>query len=631
MRFIVLGCLMLSTGFCFSQEILSTKSKKAIELYLEADNFRVRGQFAQAIDLLKEAIEKDKKFEEAYYRLGLTYKNASNLPQCIETLQKGLPLTTTLVRQKPYYFLLGEIYLRQGQYENAKTYLEKYLNVEKADRLRVEQATLWKTHTDFSLAHQNEKYQYEVKPLSDSVNAYPMQYFPTLTADDSELIFTVRFGKAHDDNEDIFVSRKGKNDQWLPPVSLSDRINSTYREGACTISADGRKFIFTICGPKGCDLYESIKTGSEWSAPQSLGSAVNTTGWEAQPSLSADGNELYFVSDRRGGVGGYDIWYSKKDSTGKWMRAVNLGKSVNTKFDEIAPYVHVNNKNLYYASNGLPGFGGYDIYVSEKEGMAWGKPMNMGAPLNDFNDQYSFAVSSDGATAYFSKEEGRNSSKIYSTLIPDQFRIKYKSNVVSGMVRDKNTKRALNATIELFDLRSSQKISVFESDSITGDYLIVLPGKSEYALHAASPGYLFSSLNFNYENYEQTKPLIIDLELQPIEQNSITVLNNIFFPLNEYQLTDKSLLELEEVVTFLRKNPSIKVEIGGHTDNQGKEEYNKQLSLRRAQSVVDFLKLKGISPSRLFQRGYGSQKPLKPNDSEQNRQLNRRIEFKILG
>jgi OmpA-OmpF porin, OOP family len=624
-------CAFVTLSFpSASQELLSTKSKKAIELYISADDFRVRGQLDQAIDLLNQAIAKDSKFEEAYYRLGLTYRSASNLATASENFEKGLSLSQDPRKQKIYTFILGESYLRQGKYDQSLLNLNKFLSQEKTDKPKVEQAKVWKSQCEFSIQHQNEKLPYQLKPLSDTVNAYPMQYFPTITADEQELIFTIRFGKAHDDNEDIVVARKEINGQWGKPVSLSDQINSNFREGASTISADGRKLIFTICGPGGCDLFESLKTGSNWSKPVNLGSGVNSVGWEAQPSLSADGNELYFVSERKGGVGGYDIWYSQKTEEGSWGKAINLGKQINTPFDEIAPFIHVNNQNLYFASNGFPGFGSYDIFVSERKENQWTRPTNMGAPLNDFEDQYSFTVTSDGQSAYYSKEEGRSKSKIYFTPIPKQFQVARKGNVVKGMVTDAKTKKLLKAEIELKELKTEQIKSKVVSDSITGAYLIVVPGKSEYALFANKKGYLFSSLNFNYEAADLDKPLVLNIELQPIGKDASVVLNNIFFEFDKFELQEKSKPELGEIVLFLRNNPTIKIEISGHTDNLGAEPYNQQLSLKRAMAVGTHLKAQGILAERIKEIGYGSQKPVKANDSEENRRFNRRIEFRIL-
>lgn len=615
-------------SFYSNAQTLSTKSKKAIEYYTQADNFRVRGQLTEAIILLNQAIEKDKKFEEAHFRLGLTYRSAGELIKSNQSLENGMALTADPVKLKNYFYLLAEGFLRVGSYSKSLAYATKFLASERFDKKKILQVEVWKKQSQYSLDNADRKFAYQINPLSDTVNSLPMQYFPTITPDERELIFTVRYGKAHDDNEDIFVSTKLKDGSWGAPRSISPEINTNFREGASTISADGRLLIFTICGYQGCDLYQSIKLGDKWSKPISLGSGVNSSGWEAQPSLSADGNTLYFVSDRKGGLGGYDIWQSIRNEKGVWEKAVNAGKIINTPFDEIAPFVHSNGLNIYYASNGLPGYGGYDIYLTEKKAEDWSEPINLGQPLNDFADQYSFVVNGKGEFAYYSKEEGKNQSKIYSAKIPEALRVNRKSNLVKGTVVDAKTKNPLKAKIELHDLTANKLISTFTSDSISGSYLFVLPSQSEYAVHANSVGHLFASLNFNVA--DETSEQIVNLELPPIAKNAEVTLKNIFFEFDKYKLSEKSAAELQEVMNFLRVNPTIKVEIGGHTDNVGSEKYNQQLSERRAQEVFNYLVQSGISKTQLSFKGYGSSKPVRDNDSEENRRLNRRILFTIL-
>ena len=612
-----------------AQAIQSTKNKKAIELYMESDNFRVRGEYDRAVNLLQDAIEKDKKFEEAYFRLALIYRAQDNLTKAIQYFEQGLSVTQPLTRTKVYLFELAQTELRLGHYKNTIDYAVKFLEQEKLDQKKIVQSTLWKIQAEYAVAHEVDILDYKITVLSDTVNAYPMQYFPTLTADQSQLIFTARFGGARNENEDLVVSTKNVNGSWNGPVSLSDNINTIRREGASTISADGRHLIFTVCGERGCDLFESRKTGSVWSVPKSLGAAVNTSSWDAQPSLSADGRELYFVSDRPGGRGGYDIWYSQHEETG-WTKAINLGAPVNTPFDEISPYIHVNNQTLYVVSNGHPGFGGYDTYMANRKEGAWASPINMGKPLNDYQDQYSFIVANDGAIGYYSKEESKNRSRLYKIQLPSSLVTNYKGNILKGKVVDAKNNNPLKATIELFDIQRNERMSAVESDSVTGQYLMVLPGGAEYALYVSRPAYLFHSLHFNYIQTGESKPVIQDIFLLPVEKNASVVLNNLFFDVDQYELKQQSITEINEIIRFLKMNESVRIEISGHTDNSGKETYNQQLSLRRAGAVTEYLVKKGIASSRILQKGYGSSKPLKANDSDANRQFNRRIEFKIL-
>ena len=605
---------------------LSTKNKKAQELYYEADNYRVRGQFKEAISFLNEAIARDKNFEEAYYRLGLIYKAQENYPLASTTFEQGLSLLKEDARRKMYLYELTNVNLWLANYSKANDFAVTYLQLEKSDKRKIDLVKVWKSQADYALANQIDL-KYLITPLSDTVNAFPMQYFPALTADNTQLIFTARFGGGRNDNEDLVVSRK-EHGRWLAPVSISSNINTIQREGACTISADGRHLILTICGSFGCDLFETRRTGNVWSQPKNLGPSINSTNWDSQPSLSADGRELYFVSDRKGGVGGYDIWYSQLSETG-WSKAKNLGPDINTPFDEISPYIHVNNQTLYIVSNGYPGYGGYDIYVLEKQESGWTAPQNMGKPLNDHKDQYSFMVASDGALAYYSREESKNRSRLYRIDLPENKIVRSKGNVVKGNVSDLKT-NPLKAQVELFDLKLNKKIAVVNSDSVSGEYVMVLPGGSEYALYVRKKGFLFHSLHFSYEEESGSEPVIKDVALIPLQQNASVVLNNLFFELDKYELKPQSETELQEVVDFLNQNPGLKIEIGGHTDNSGTEVYNQHLSEKRAKSVADFLKDHQIPTTRVVIKGYGAKSPVKPNNSDENRQQNRRIEFKIL-
>ncbi len=621
--------VLLMGGNELLAQAFSTKNKKAIELYTESDNYRVRREYDKAIQLLQEAIEKDKKFEEAYFRLAQIYRVQDNLTTAVQYFEQGLSLTQNGVRSKAYLYELSQTELRLGSYVSTLAFAVKFLEQEKADQKKMAQVKLWKSQSEYSLEHEKEILDYIITVLSDTVNAFPMQYFPVVTADQSQLIFTARFGGPRNDNEDLVVSTKNKNGSWSRPVSLSDNINTIRREGACTISADGRHLIYTVCGERGCDLYESRKTGPVWSQPNSLGPAINSSSWDAQPSLSADGRELYFVSDRPGGRGGYDVWYSRLSDTG-WMKAENLGSSINTAFDEISPYIHVNNQTLYVVSNGYPGFGGYDIYMAEKKDGNWNAPGNLGKPLNDHLDQYSFIVANNGAVAYYSKEESKNRSRLYKIQLPPSVITSYKGNVLKGTVVNAKTNKPLKARIELFNIKLNERISFVESDSVTGQYLMVLPGGAEYALYVSCPSYLFQSLHFNYLQSEEAQPVVKNISLLPVERDASVILNNLFFDVDQYVLKEQSLTELNEIVKFLQANQSVKIEISGHTDNSGTESYNQQLSLKRAAAVAEYLKKQGIEQGRLSQKGYGAQKPLRPNDTDENRQFNRRIEFKIL-
>lgn len=635
---LVIFVLLIVAGSATGQAPLSTKNKKAIELYTQADNYRVRRQYREAVALLNEAIEKDKNFMEAYYRLGLVYFNMRSYPKAIEQFEKALSLTNDLKKQKVVWFDLGEAYLLEGQYEKAKTTLTNYISNEILNKQKLERAKINLRNAEFALQNKVENSRYNLRPLSDTVNRFVMQYFPVLTADQSELIFTRRVGYRDVDDEDLVVTRKSPSGRWREPVGISGNINGTTNEGTCTISADGRRLIFTSCAGRdtygSCDLFESNKIGNEWSAPRNLGPGVNSVAWESQPTLAADGRTLYFVSDRRAGLGQRDIWMSTLDDKGQWTKAVNVGRPINSEYDEMSPFIHVNGQSLFFATNALPGFGGYDLYVTERDTSGWTTPRNIGAPINNHDDQFSLFITADGQKAYYSHEEtrddGRSVSKIYEATIPDQNWIQNRSNYVKGVVRDKETKAFLSARIELVDLETNRVISLVESDSLKGDYLMVLTQGAEYALYVTRAGYLFKSLNFNYSEVKNFEPIVVDIELEKIKTGSVVVLNNIFFDTDKYELKEKSTPELQKMLRLLNENPQVRIQVSGHTDNVGASDYNQQLSLKRATSVYQYLIDHGVDKKRVQFKGFGATRPVADNNTEAGRQQNRRIEVAIV-
>ncbi|UII29798.1 OmpA family protein [Fulvivirga ulvae] len=635
MRIFVVLLLSTVPFLAFAQANLSTKSKKAAEYYYQADNYRVRGQYTMAIQLLEQAIDKDDKFHEAYFRLGIIYKAKGELDRAEQLLLKADNLSEKAGPGNA--FELGELYLLKAEYKKSIEYIDRYLSANPRNSRRLADANKIKNDAQFALDNMELASEFNPRPLSDTVNAFPMQYFPVVTVDQKAVIFTRRLGTTMNHDEDLVISRKNADGRWMHPESLSENINSEWNEGTCTLSADGRVLIFTSCyGRKGygsCDLYISKKVGDEWSVPVNLGGNINSSAWESQPSLSSDGRTLYFISNRGGGVGGRDIWVSYLDDKEQWSRPANLGTSINTPNDEVSPFIHPNNITLYFASNGLTGFGGFDIFYAERIDKTWSEPKNIGYPINTSADQVSLYITSDGERGYYSHEitnDPDQKGKLYEFNVPSNVRVKYRTSYVTGHVFDAVTKKPLKAGIELYDLRNEAREGFVYSDSVTGDYLMVLTEGSEYALYVNKSGYLFESLSFEYQLNEDLKPVEVNIYLSPISEGAKAVLNNIFFDVDSYALKAKSQTELNKLINFLNTNPSIRIEIGGHTDNTGSAQYNLDLSLKRAKSVYDFLIEKNISKARLSYKGYGQATPAFPNDSDLHRQMNRRIEFRII-
>jgi outer membrane protein OmpA-like peptidoglycan-associated protein/tetratricopeptide (TPR) repeat protein len=614
---------------------LSTKSKKAASYFVEADKFRVRGQYDEALVWLEKAIQKDKKFYEAYLQKGLILKSQGRLSEAREILEEMEELPHP--NHAPTYFELADLYIETGEYALAKDYARKFLDLNPRNRQRRSDAEQIISNADFAIENSVRAADFDPRPLPPEVNAFPMQYFPVVTVDGRSIIFTRRDGTTMAFDEDLVISRMADDGSWSLPESLSPNINSSFNEGTCTISADGRRLIFTSClGRKGygsCDLFITEKIGDEWGEPKNLGNNINGPEWDSQPTLSPDGRTLFFVSNRKGGQGGRDIWMSTLDEDDQWTPAVNMGSAINTRGEDVSPFIHPNNRTLYFASNGRTGFGGYDIFFTERTTEGWSEPENFGAPVNTGEDQVSLFISANGEKGYYSLEDQSNpevKSVIYEFDIPEELRVDSRASYVFGRVTDEETGEFIEAEIELYDLETDLREGLVRSDPVTGEYLIVLAEGSEYALYISQKNYLFKSLSFNYERDQQLEPVRKDISLTPIREGSKTVLNNIFFETDKYELKERSLTELKKVVRFLKNNDQMHIEISGHTDDIGADDYNLALSNRRAKSVHDYLTQNGVSANRLSYKGYGETDPAYPNDSDENRSRNRRIEFKIV-
>ncbi len=365
-----------------------------------------------------------------------------------------------------------------------------------------------------------------------------------------------------------------------------------------------------------------------------LGSPINTSKWDSQPSISSDGRTLYFSSKRTGGKGFSDLYVSQLAPNGEWTVPRSLGDSINTPEYEESPLIHPDGKTLYFVSNGHLGMGKRDLYVTRMdENGNWGSPVNLGYPINTWNEEYALFVEAGGDIAYFSsgRDGGYGSLDIYSFQLYDDIKPN-KVTYVKGKVKDKIFRRPLRAKIELIDLATSDVVFKSVSDKITGDFLVTLPVDHDYALNVSRDGFLFYSEHFSLSRDENTdKPYRLNVEMQPIKFGEKVVLKNVFFETASYSLLPESKVELDKLVKFLKTNLTIKVEIGGHTDNVGKPDDNQILSENRAKSVMEYLIANGIDKTRTRYKGYGELQPIDTNDTAEGRANNRRTEFKVLG
>lgn len=392
-------------------------------------------------------------------------------------------------------------------------------------------------------------------------------------------------------------------------------------------------------GMGSCDLFYCKKIGKRWSAPRNLGAPVNTNFWESQPCFSADGRTLYFIQNRTRNTGdrnNQDIYVTTLTNEGYWSKPTPLPGTINTPFAEQTIFAHPDGQTIYFASNGHPGMGGLDLFLSRKnEKGEWSTPINLGYPINTSDDEDGIIVSPNGKRAYFAstREGGFGQSDLYYFDLPEQVR-PVLTTYMKGVVYDADSKLPLEAQFELIDLATGETILSNISNDMTGEFLVNIPTNKELALNVAKPGYFFYSKNytFNEKDKQEGKPYLIDVPLEKIEvSNKGFVLENVFFDVAKYELKPASKVELNKLYDLLVRNKTIKVELGGHTDSDGDDAKNQLLSENRAKAVVEYLVEKGIAKDRLSYKGYGETQPVVPNDSPENKAKNRRTEVKIIG
>lgn len=637
---------ILCIGFSVNaQRVVSTQNKKAIKLFENALSNLREGHPDKAKDLLINAIDEEPKFVEARIVMGDILSQEKANVEAISYYKESIELDPNFFGIS--YFKIAKLSFLEMDFEQAESYSDQYLKRPSVDPKFKGYAEKILRDSKFAKIAVSNPVNYTLSEVTGGINSQYDEYFPTLTADDSTMLYTrllpIELG-GNAMQEDFFYSVLG--DEWGQSKQLTPDINTDLNEGAPSLSADGRSLIFTVCGFAGgkdyganrdgygsCDLFFAVKQGNTWSKAFNLGQGVNTSGWESQPSLASDGRTLYFVRGQNGKSANIEIMYSTLDDRGNWSKAQKIPGAVNTQYRESSVFIHPDNQTLYFTSDGHPGMGGDDIFYSRKEADgSWGEPINLGYPINTIGNENSLLVSASGNLAYYAsnKEGGKGGLDIYSFKLPDAAKPRPLS-YAKGVVKDANTKEPLFTLLKLIDVETKQVMVQAASDGKTGEFLVTLPAGREYALNINKEGYLFYSENFKLSGKESVMtPYAITALLQPIEVGSKVTLKNVFFATASFELESRSEVELDKLVDFLKDNALLRIEIAGHTDNIGDDESNRMLSDNRAKAVKEYLIAHGVASTRLEHKGYGETAPVESNETEEGRALNRRTEFKIL-
>lgn len=638
----------------FSQAYSSnSKAQKYFDKALESyrDN-----SYDKAIDFLKNAVDEDASFAEAYKLLGNIYLKEGKVELGIENHKKAIEIDP-----KKNYVSSGKLckyYYETLNFEESEYYGKLFLEYITRDRYRgdllVEVDQVLK-NIPFAKEAIKSPVNIELVNLGSAINSEYDEYFPTLTVDEQMILFTRRVVNtelinARNENgfqEDFYISTKDENGNWKNASGLGNLINKDeFNEGAGTISTDGNMLIFTACetiygypkdrgGYGSCDLYYSFRrSGNTWSTPKNMGPNINSSQWETQPSFSSDGKTLYFVRGVKTKNGRLlDIYTAELLDDMTWSVPVKLPETINSKGREQSVFIHPDNQTLYFSSDGFPGMGGLDVFMAKKdEDGNWMQAKNLGYPINTFENENSILVSPNGELAYIASDrEGTfGGLDLYSFKIPEHI----KPNKVSyfkGVIYNKLTQKKLGAQCELFNIDNKLPIANLKSNNYTGEFLITLPSVNDFGITIIKEGYLPYSEQIKVKELDQNNNHYYkEIALTPIEIDATFILKNIYFDSGKYELKPSSYLELDKLVGFLTKNSTLKIEIQGHTDDIGTEIDNLKLSTLRAKEVSLYLEKNGIGNDRLVFKGYGETLPILPNTTDLNRRENRRIEFKII-
>jgi outer membrane protein OmpA-like peptidoglycan-associated protein/tetratricopeptide (TPR) repeat protein len=608
-------------------------NKKAAQLYSRALDLAQGDDFKGGIALLQQAVRIDATFEDAYLSMAGMYGELKNYQGAIDNYEKARAIDSVYFMDYnlPYSINLAG----KGAFDQALAAVNVFLTVtdlnETSRKAGEYRKTCYRFALDYAASHPTTGYKFQPQNLGDSINSEVSEYYPTITIDGDKLIYTRRVNNI---NEDFYESDR-VNGVWQKSRSLPGNINTDNNEGAQNISQDGQWLIFTGCnfpdGHGSCDLYISYLTADGWSAAENLGDSINTESWESAPSLSPDKRDLYFASRQPDGYGGSDIYVSHRGLNGRWSSPVNLGPVINTAGDEGTPFIHADNQSLYFTSNGHPGYGGDDLFISRKEpDGSWGKPENLGYPINTIENEGSLVITADGKTAYYASDraDSKGGLDLYSFEMREDIRPAH-TLWVKGKVFDLKTRKGLPSSVVLTDLSTGRVVSDLQTDE-TGNYLITLPKGKDYAFDVNRRGYLFYSENFPLSKEQGDTAFHIDIPLQPIETNAAIVLKNIFFDPNEYAVKPESGAELNAVVQLMKDNPTLHIQINGHTDNSGKPAENKTLSENRARAVTNYLIARGIASARLSFKGFGDTQPVADNATPEGKAKNRRTELFVV-
>ncbi|SDL61897.1 WD40-like Beta Propeller Repeat [Catalinimonas alkaloidigena] len=544
---------------------------------------------------------------------------------------------------------LGQLYERLGQVGKAKAIYRLTLKHHRGaiTRIKLHYDSLTELDRDYfiPLDYYYELVEYRktidtLRPprgvllnMGDVVNSYSDDYAPTLNAANDVLLFSSKRNQKgvlqKTVNEDIFISRKDEFG-WSEAEPFTD-INSPYNEGSAVLSPDGANLYFVRCesreGYGDCDIFVADRQeDGSYGNIRNLGPSVNSQGWDSQPALSHSGDTLYFASDRLGGFGLSDIYYTVRKRGGLWSPARNLGPVINTRNSEVSPFIHHKHNVLYFSSNGhLVNFGNFDIYKSYYRRGRWTEPRNIGPLVNGIGSENYFTIDSESKNLFYARSEDQmNNLDLFSFPLPMGAQ-PLADTRLSGILTDSVTGKPFGGIVSIVDLdngievapKALRKDGSFDFDLINNNnYLLIIQGEEFFRIE---------------QQFRLNGDTLIKAKAESILSKKIRF-TSIEFEQGKADILMDMYSDLDALYDFLIDNPAFGLKISGHTDSVGDREKNQDLSQRRAEAIKLYLIADGrIDPDRIEAIGYGSERPIvTPERTEEDRRTNRRVEFQLI-
>ncbi|MBN2669496.1 MAG: OmpA family protein [Bacteroidales bacterium] len=487
------------------------------------------------------------------------------------------------------------------------------------------------------------KFHSEPESLGDGINSVYDEVAPMISPDGKRVYFDRKFHPdnvgTHKDEDDIWYSDLSKDKVWQKAVNIGQPLNNQYNNFVQSITPDGNALLLGNIYKESGDMYPGVsltyRTRTGWAFPekQNIADFYNNSPY-ASYFLSNDGRFLLMSIERKDGKGELDLYVSFRKDDNQWEAPINLGSVVNTIANDYSPFLAADGVTLYFSSEGHPGYGKADIFMTTRlddTWQNWTEPQNLGNVVNSSETDSKYNIPASGNYAYFSStNNSKGKNDIFKIELPKIAQPK-PVVLISGVVRNNKTNEPIDARIIVEELPDGKEVAIARTDPKTGEFKIILPAGKKYGFRAIGLGFFEINKNIDLTNIDEYTEIEDELmTLSPIEVGQVVRLNNIFFETGKATLKKESFLELDRTISFLNNNPDLVIEISGHTDDVGSESFNQKLSQARAQSVADYLIQHGIASSRLKVVGYGELQPISFNNDEEGRKNNRRVEFKVL-